>query len=394
MRKLIGIHCSFPLKSRLRNAHQKRFCGIACAIGLMGILLASNADAQSSVTLYGLISTGIQYVNNSGGSHQYALANGPEQLPRFGFLGREDLGGGTAAIFRLENGFSITNGSLGQGGRMFGRFAYVGLQNDGYGTVTMGRQLEEMASQLAFAESAIIFASVGTHIGDNDNLFYTLRFNNSVRYVSPTWKGLTFAASYAFSNATGFTNNRGYSVGGNYTNGPLKVAVAATQFNNPASASNTAGAVDDSNWGYSSPFTRSPANAPTNLQRMYGGAATYDFNVVQAAVDYTNVLYEYSDGTGLRLQNAEVTVTKRITPALLLGAAYVYTWGNYSGGTAPKWHQVNLGTVYSLSKRTDLFLVGIYQHAAGDAEHAQIYSTTASSGKSQLAIETGIRLKF
>ncbi|WP_322011585.1 porin [Paraburkholderia sp. J12] len=394
MRNSAKIHCNCSSNFCTGNAYSKRFRGIAAFVGLTATLAASNVYAQSSVTLYGLISTGFQYVTNAGGSHQYAIANGPEQLPRFGLLGREDLGGGTAAIFRLENGFSITNGSLGQGGRMFGRFAYVGLQNDGYGTITMGRQLEEMASQLAFAESAIIFASVGTHIGDNDNLFYTLRFNNSVRYVSPAWKGLTFAASYAFSNATSFSNNRGFSVGGNYTNGPLKVAVAATQFNDPASASNTEGAVDDSNWGYSSPFTKSPANAPANLQRMYGGAATYDFNVVQAAVDYTNVLYEYSDGTGLRLQNAEVTLTKRITPALLLGAAYVYTWGDYSGGTAPKWHQFNLGTVYSLSKRTDLFLVGIYQRAAGDAEHAQIYSTTMSSGKSQLVVETGIRLKF
>jgi general bacterial porin, GBP family len=394
MSKVVGIHRSFPLQSLSGKASSTSLRSIVRSIGLIGILAASNANAQSSVTLYGLISTGFQYVTNSGGSHQYAIANGPEQLPRFGFLGREDLGGGTAAIFRLENGFSITNGSLGQGGRMFGRFAYVGLQNDGYGTVTMGRQLEEMSSQLAFAESAIIFASIGAHIGDNDNLFYTLRFNNSVRYLSPTWRGFTVAASYAFSNTNGFANNRAYSVGGNYANGPLKVAVAMSQFDNPASASNTSGAVDDSNWGYSSPFVRSLSNAPTNLQRIYGVGATYDFNVVQTAANYTNVLYEYSDGTGLRLQNAEVTVTKRITPALLLGAAYVYTWGAYSGGTAPKWHQVNLGTVYSLSKRTDLFLVGIYQRAAGDAEHAQIYSTTASSGKSQLALEAGIRLRF
>jgi general bacterial porin, GBP family len=379
------------------RAHPRKLHGfrtLLYSVGIAGLCTSTQAHAQSSVTLYGLISTGLQYVSNSGGAHQYALANGPEQLPRFGFVGREELGGGTAAIFRLENGFSITNGTLGQGGRLFGRYAYVGLQNERFGTVTLGRQLDEMASQLTFAEGATIFASIGAHIGDNDNVFYTLRINNSVRYVSPTWRGVTLAGSYAFSNSGEFGDNRSYSVGGNYASGPFKVAVALSQFDNPASTSNSSGAVDSSNWGFSSPFVRSPSNAPTRLQRMYGLGSTYDFKVVQAAFEYTNVLYEYADSTGLRLQNAEVTVTKYVTPALLLGITYVYTWGHSSGGSDPKWHQTSIGGVYSLSKRTDLFLVGIFQRADGDAQHAQIYSTTAASGRSQLALETGIRIRF
>jgi len=128
------------------------------ASAVFGVVTTSHiAHAQSTVTLYGLISTGILYTSNAGGHSQVSMASGPEQLPRFGLKGSEDLGGGTAAIFTLENGFNSANGTLGQGGRMFGRLAYVGLTNDRFGTVTMGRQLEEMAQQLYWSEAGVLF---------------------------------------------------------------------------------------------------------------------------------------------------------------------------------------------------------------------------------------------
>ena len=47
---------------------------------------------------------------------------------RLGFKGSEDLGGGHSAIFLLENGFQADTGAMGQGGLLFGRQIYVGLQ--------------------------------------------------------------------------------------------------------------------------------------------------------------------------------------------------------------------------------------------------------------------------
>ncbi|HEY1609229.1 MAG TPA: porin, partial [Paraburkholderia sp.] len=103
------------------------------------------AHAQSSVTLYGVISESLEYVSNSKGSHLVGLSNAGMMPPRVGLRGVEDLGGGTKAIFTLEDGFNITNGAMLNGG-LFGRQAYVGLQNDHAGTVTMGRQYEEMTN--------------------------------------------------------------------------------------------------------------------------------------------------------------------------------------------------------------------------------------------------------
>ncbi|WP_342753443.1 porin [Caballeronia novacaledonica] len=356
--------------------------------------LAASAHAQGSVTLYGLISVGLSYSSNVGGKPLYQMQSGPQQPSRWGLKGSEDLGGGRSAIFQLENGFSITNGTSGQGGRLFGRQAWMGLADRQLGTITMGRQYDEMTRQLYWTESAVQFATYGARIGDNDNVFNALRMQNSVRYESPVLGGLSVAGQYAFSNeAGGFKNNRAFSAGGTYARGPLKLAAAMSQYDHPAAADNTSGAVSDS-YGFTSPFVTSRGGAGVEKQRIFGMGAGYDFQVVQASLAYTNVLYDYLDTSGLRLQNVEVSLTRYVTPSLQVGAAYIYTTGKYSDSTKPHYNQVNLGIDYFLSKRTDLYLVGLYQRAGGAAQHAQIFSTPASSSNTETQVIAGIRTKF
>jgi predicted porin len=62
--------------------------------------------------------------------------------------GEEDLGGGLKAIFQLENGFDPGTGKLNQGGREFGRQAFVGLTRDQWGTVTLGRQYDPLVDMV------------------------------------------------------------------------------------------------------------------------------------------------------------------------------------------------------------------------------------------------------
>src|ERR1700748_2322615 len=102
---------------------------------------ATAAQAQSSVTLYGLIDAGVTYVNSTktanGGHSLIAEQDGATaglSGSRWGMRGNEDLGGGLAAIFVLESGFSYNNGTSGQGGALFGRQAFVGLSSTQYGT--------------------------------------------------------------------------------------------------------------------------------------------------------------------------------------------------------------------------------------------------------------------
>ena len=99
---------------------------------------AGMAAAQSNVTVYGIFDMAL--VRESGGTASSTkMTSGVESGSRIGFKGTEDLGGGMSAIFLVENGFQGDTGAMGQGGLLFGRQAYVGLQGSA-GTVTLGRQ--------------------------------------------------------------------------------------------------------------------------------------------------------------------------------------------------------------------------------------------------------------
>src|ERR1700733_5160309 len=100
------------------------------------------AHAQSSVTLYGVIDAGLVYTNNQGGHSNWQENSSSTQNTVFGLKGSEDLGGGLHAIFKLEQGFNLNNGSEAFPGDGFGSQVWVGLQSDPYGTVTLGRQFD------------------------------------------------------------------------------------------------------------------------------------------------------------------------------------------------------------------------------------------------------------
>lgn len=64
-----------------------------------------------------------------------------------------------------------------------------------------------------------------------------------------------------------------------------------------------------------------------------------------------------------------------------------------------KWHQLTLMADYSLSKRTDVYLESVYQHAYGAAAGsalsvADINGLAASSNQNQVAATLGIRHRF
>ncbi|MGS1107780.1 porin [Achromobacter anxifer] len=364
---------------------------------LLSCLLAAAAQPASAgnVTLYGLLSQGVMYTSNAAGGSKLQTASGVQQGPRFGMKGSEDLGDGDRAIFNLEGGFNMNNGSMGQGGRLFGRAAFVGLANDRLGQLTFGRQADTMAQSLAAYEAAVQFATYGVPIGDNDNVFTTFRENNAVQYKSPTLAGFQWLAGYAFANKTaGATDNNDFNTALTYADGPFSAGIAYHVVNKPNSKSNADGAVSG-DYGYTSPFVKSQAGAAVDQQKMYGAGGSYTFGPTKLSLMYTHSQFDYLDHSRLGLSNYEVTVTNYITPSVLIGLGYIYTDGRYSrSGERPRWHQLDAGIDWFLSKRTDVFLVGIAQKAAGDARFAQIYNNSPSDSGQQLSVSVGMRHKF
>ncbi|PTB17087.1 porin [Trinickia symbiotica] len=382
-------------------------------------LAAGAANAQSSVTLYGVIDTGLAYVNTVApglgriGSRRYSMVTAEGTGDQWGLTGSEDLGGGLRAIFKLENGFSAIDGTLSQGGRLWGREAWIGMTSPRAGTLTLGRQYDMVFSYLAPLVAWSRFGTIyGSHIGAVDETWTLFRLNNSIKYQISPIDGLTVGALYAFSNqasgsdGTGFANNSANGLGAKYDRGGLQLRVAYLHLSNPsagiATATNPGGAIGNEYSASTSIFFNAGF---VRSQDTYAAGAGYTIGTVQLAFIFTNTLLDYKGGEGLRVANYEVNGTCYLTPAFMLGAGYIYTDGSGYGGTGatqfatgdkPRWHQVDLGASYLLSKRTDLHGSVIYQRAAGDASEAAINGIgPAGMGKrNQLVVVAGLRHRF
>jgi predicted porin len=401
------------------GAMKKQILGIAACMSVYGV-----AHAQSSVTLYGLLDNGFVFNSNSKGSRQYELGSGNLQGDRWGLIGSEDLGGGLKAIFRLEGGFNIDNGTLGQGGAEFGRKAYVGLAGS-MGTVTLGRQYDLLGDYVGSFESGNAEKLVtlkewgsiyGSHPGDMDNLDNTNRINNSIKYASPNYSGLTFGGFYSFGGKAGeFTQDQIYAFGAGYDNGPLALGVSYENARDPNFS------VFGTNPSANSPTSTSALNMSSPVYSGFASARTWQvvsagaaYKIGNATIGsvYSNVQFKdigAEAGAGLNPQKltgtatfniGEINLAYLVTPALQLGTAFTYTRGSSIGSiSGASYRQVNLAANYALSVRTDLYLVGIYQHASGKDSTgktavAAISNLTNSSTDVQTALIVGIRHKF
>jgi GBP family porin len=377
---------------------------VLSSLSLALIGAAGAAHAQSSVTLYGLIDTGLTYTNNSGGHSNFQQASGILNGNRWGLRGSEDLGNGLKAIFVLENGFNLSTGKLGQNSRMFGRQSFVGLSSNQYGAVTLGRQYDSVVDYLGplSLNGTQYGGTLASHPYDNDNLNNSVRINNAVKYQSVNYGGFKLGALYGFSNAAGaFANSRAYSVGASYTFGGLNVAAGYLQLNGGGSTTNSGGAVAAGD----STFTAA-------RQRTYGAGASYAFGAANVGLLFTQTqLTDASaigstasgttsgltlNGGSARFTNYEVNGRYAITPALTVSGAYTFTDASLNGAS-PKYNQVTLQTDYALSKRTDVYAEAAYQHVGSTGNSgvtADILGVSASSTDTQVVGTVGIRHRF
>ena len=125
----------------MKTAIRSMYLGVACA----AVLAPQMASAQSTVTLYGRVVSGLAYIDNvftPGANASFSktmVASNQWGTSMWGMKGKEDLGGGLAANFLVESGFDLKNGST--GGALFNRRAYVGLSNDSWGSFRFGKNL-------------------------------------------------------------------------------------------------------------------------------------------------------------------------------------------------------------------------------------------------------------
>ncbi|RWA56701.1 hypothetical protein AU476_02440 [Cupriavidus sp. UYMSc13B] len=373
---------------------------------------SGSAFAQSSVTLYGVLDVNLEYVNHLGvvpaASNQfnrgpsndvYRMSSGGFSGSRWGIRGTEDLGSGLKAVFVLENGFNVDTGTLQQGGRMFGRQAFVGVQKAGIGQLSLGRQYASMFEALAnFAPAAYATQYEPTVLLTGPNF----REDNTVKYTGQ-FGPVTALAHYSFGVGLALPQTVGIAtpVGGNgeipgrarrdsaygaavaYQGGPVGLTVGYDQWN--PTIGTGSGTAKKAVVGAS--YTYGPA-------KLMGG---YRWGQNKNAAD---VLIQRDDFYW-------IGANYQVTPAV--GLTLEYNYDNVKslfGDThvANPW-QIAFIANYAFSKRTDLYLSTAYAKNAGLMMEslATVFANSLSLGNSytlangqsnMFGVALGIRHKF
>jgi predicted porin len=375
-------------------------------------LFATAAQAQSSVTLYGIVDAGIAYVHNAqdgAGNNQSTLvkfSSGNLSGSRWGLKGTEDLGGGLAALFQLENGFNIGTGVAGQGQREFGRKSVVGLSSTTWGTVTLGRQYDPIVDLVQGLTADNYYGGVFATPGDLDNYDNSLRVSNSVKYVSPLYAGFQVEALYGFGGVAGSAGNgRTYSFAASYATGPLSLGAGFFYANGGNTVSNGVRSWSSSSDTLFNTVINQGFSSAKSIQ-IVRAAAQYVLGSATFGIAYSNTQYG-ADSLSAFAQTAKFNsgsafLDYQFSPAVRAGVGYNYT--SLTGQTSAHYNQVNLGADYSLSKRTDLYALFGYQKASGrtlGANGAVVnaaasigsYGVNSGTDTQELAV-VGIRHRF
>jgi predicted porin len=390
----------------------KRNLMLAGAVA-MSIGAVADAQAQASVTIYGVLDDAFVYSSNQNGFHNIYQRNGNLAGSRLGFKGVEDLGGGLQALFVLENGFNVDDGSMSSAGVLFSRQSFVGLSNP-YGTITAGRQYTPYYLFVGpVGPTSSLTGATGAHPGDVDGLDTTIRINNSLTYTSPVFAGGAQASlQYGMGEIAGASNSGAtYSAGFKYDMSPLRLGLGYLNIKNGP----TVGATFDSR--ASGTFAASAINrgylSAGSVQYLAAGAR-YKIGNAELGVNGSNVQYKPTAGSlftnTATFNTLGVLATYQLTPSIFVSGGYSYTKEKAANNiTDPaRYQQIALEQTYSFSPRTAIYLLEAYQYAKGSTLGAaglgnpvsavavvgDSQTATASSNSNQTVVMLGIRHAF
>ncbi len=372
---------------------------LAATSAVVGTICGS-AQAQNSVTLYGIADAGITYIHHAGGDqNQYSMTSGRLNATRWGLTGSEDLGTGLRAIFTLESGFSIADGAPDKSGTEFSRQAFVGVTDTRWGTLTLGRQYDPMTDLVQPNQADAYFGGLFTTPGDVDDADSNARFNNSVKWLSSEWNGVRIGAAYAFGGVAGSVGS-GQAFGGavSWHTGPFSIGAGGMHIDNgnpTISARQTTAAESLFFTSINSAYASASA---INISRL---AASYKLNTFTFGGYYSYAEY-VPDGWSQftkteRFRIGSAYVHWQVTPVVETQLAYNYM--HSTGDSSAVYQTVTLGALYDLSKRTAIYIEGGYGHANGSngtgAAQAVIGAAMVDAGKpSQVLVTTGLRQLF
>jgi len=323
---------------------KKSLLALAVAAALPAV-----AQAQSSVTLYGIVDTGVEYLNKAASGTATAGVrlmdtNATWNGSRFGVRGVEPLGNsGLSAVFGLESRLGVDTGNTGgalytpasasksDNTQFWNGVAFVGLRG-GFGELTMGRQYTPgfyawIASDFTANAGYQNWALISTPGMTGNASYGAVRADNSVMLTS-TLGGLTIramaTAGEGAQGAAGAASADVYGLAGIWA---VTKAITVTGF-----------------------YHKLDSFTATTMDTSYGASAKLDLGSMGLTLGYSN----------LELHNGTTDFDTIAGSAYLkMGAGTVYANVHQVSASDNK-DVLNIGLsyVHPLSNRTAIYLQG------------------------------------
>jgi predicted porin len=299
------------------------------SIGAALALAGAAAQAQSSVTVFGLMDLSIGSTKAPGGVANRDVDSGKMTTSHFGLRGSEDLGGGLSAVFRLEHFLRADTGEAGRfnGDAFWSRTASVGLSHKDYGTLTLGRNTTPLfiatinfnpfGDSFGYSPAVRHYFTSGTATGDS-------AWNDSIVYSSPSLGGLRVGAAVTTDTNGSGGRNTGFNVG--YGTGPFAAAFVFQDVEKDGATP----VQDTRTWQLSGSYQLSAAKLFAQLGKVDNKTTGNDYDLA---------------GLG-----ASVPVGA--------GSVLAY-WGQIKPATGAKRTTLTVGYDHYLSKRTDVYAVAM-----------------------------------
>ena len=338
----------------------------------LGSLATGVAAQQSTATLYGLIDLSVQHLRSGdasplGGRDSTRLTDGVVYGgpgSRWGLRVLEDLGDGLSALAVLEAGFNADNGTLGQGGRAFGRQVYVGMRSAKFGEFRLGRQYALHDETMAVTNvggnltplnpGTIATVTSGTTPATFSLFIDAPRVDNAIHYLSPLFGGFRVQAMVALGEKV---MDRYQALKASYAQGPVSVAAVYEQ----------------------SDATNPPPGTKSTVNKVLEFGGNYDFGPValyagyqrgrdltagpQSQIQMGTLTFPGLAGAATDLKAYTVGVGAPIGAATRLMAQY--THGEFSNGSGDvTGARTGVGATYNFSKRTLVY--GTMNFMSGD----------------------------
>ncbi|WP_313620483.1 porin [Achromobacter sp.] len=337
--------------------------------GVAALIAPWAADAQqSAVTLYGVVDLSLAGFSTQERGTAINMQSGVQSGSRWGLRGSEDLGNGLRANFQLESGILATNGKSAQGGRLFGRAAWVGVSG-AFGDVRLGRQTSVSSATLAdydaFMASYLITGAQTALLPYNAN-----RADNTVAYWTPSAGGFR----------AGVEASLDYDGGGGFQTGSTNKLYSAALVYEQAGYS-IAATYEGARWADGTTQAAAMARAGGARQPdayTLAGRATLDAFTLYAG---WSVMRNGSTIPAVPSPGQRVYFPGSTVHGLMAGATWragpgmvMASWqGSLPGGGvlerdgATHTQQIySAGYVYDLSKRTNLYAIYGYMRGAWD----------------------------